>query len=258
MINLKTAIFIDYENIHWSLKEQFSARPAPEKLISVLKEFCDEHFHGQVVFHAFADFDLEEFHGVQTKLQQKAVLTHHVYGKTISSQVRKNASDIELSLEAQEAALRDASIDNFVIIGGDRDMIPLLRRLRVLNKPFYVIGVEKSTSRDLIEFTEGEFTPLEELLGLIPDEKPDVASIITFGETQLCELIAKINLPFVGLKYLVEKVLPSITGSTETALALVNAALSNGTLETYSMPNPNNPERPTTAVRVARGTESVG
>lgn len=256
MTVVKTLVLIDYENIHWSMRRNFKVKPEPVRLVDLVIGLVHERFPNTVKnLRAYADFDLDELRGLQTALQRKMVETRHVYGKTGPDQVRKNASDLELMLDAYEMALTDPACDSFVLVGGDRDLIPLVRRLKTMGKTVVVIGVKLTTSQDLIETCgEQNFVSLEALWGLVPAE----TAVPVFGLESLVRLVADLEnaLEFVGQKYLAEKVLPKYLSQSE-AYQIVGEALDKNILEKYKVPNPNNQARPTSAVRLNRGHEAV-
>ncbi|HHY95180.1 MAG TPA: NYN domain-containing protein [Firmicutes bacterium] len=246
---VKTLVLIDYENIHWSMKRNFKVKPESARLVDLVSGLVQERFPNAVKnLRAYADFDLDELRGVQTALQRKMVDTRHVYGKTGPDQVRKNASDLELMLDAYEVALTDSTYNSFVLVGGDRDLIPLVRRLKSMGKTVVVIGVKVTTSQDLIETcTEQNFVSLESLWGLVPTE----TAAALFGLESLIRLVADLEnaLPFIGQKYLAEKVLPKHVSQIE-AYQLIGEAIDKNILVKYKVRNPNNQDRPTSAVRL--------
>ncbi len=238
------ALFIDYENVYWSLKNNYTLVFQPGCLIDLIKQEAQKE--GQVVLAlAYADFDQPEFKGLQTDLQRRSVEPRHVFSKTFPEGVRKNAADIELSLDALELMYTRDDIDTYVLVCGDRDLIQLIRKLHTRNKRVSVIGVSRTTSSDLVMFCD-TFTDIESLLGINPSR------ILSLREAEMIALIQRLavlqsgNLPFVGLKMLINRLL---TGFGDPQ-ALINQAISEEILVTYSVPNPYKPEFPTTAVKL--------
>jgi hypothetical protein len=66
------------------------------------------------------------------------------------STVHKNSSDLLLSIEAIELLHRRPEINVFVIVGGDRDYLPVVRRMRERLKKVLLVGFRGRTSGDLI------------------------------------------------------------------------------------------------------------
>jgi uncharacterized LabA/DUF88 family protein len=248
------ALFIDYENVYWSMKNNYTLVVQPGRLIDLIKQ--EAHKEGQVVLAlAYADFDQPEFKGLQTDLQRRSVEPRHVFSKSFPEGVRKNAADIELSLDALELMYTRDDIDTYVLVCGDRDLIQLIRKLHTRNKRVSVIGVARTTSSDLVMFSD-TFTEIEALLGISPTR---ILPIQDERESEMVALIQRLNtlqdgnLPFVGLKMLINRLLTGI-GDPQS---LINQAIGEEIVVTYSVPNPHKPEFPTTAVRLNPEHEMV-
>ncbi len=243
------ALFIDYENVHWSMKNNYSVVPQPGRLIDLIKQETQKE--GQVVLMmAYADFDQHEFKGLQTELQRRSVEPRHVFSKASPEGIRKNAADIELSLDALELMYTRDDIDTYVLVCGDRDMIQLIRKLHTRNKRVHVIGVSRTTSNDLMMFAD-DFTQIEGMLGISPVRAVAVEHTprLELGMLiQRLDTLEKGNLPFVGLKMLINKLL---TGMGDPQ-ALINQSIGEEIIVTYSVPNPYKPEFPTTACKLNR------
>jgi uncharacterized LabA/DUF88 family protein len=148
---LKTIAFVDYENIWTGLAER-GLIINPEQLVQTLQQYVDYIDNDLLAIYLFANFDREEFWHMQTAFEKTNVFTRHVYGKNNFSKtdLRCNATDIELMLEAQEILLtRPATVDLFLLITGDGDFLPLIRKIRSWGKEVKVIGVEGSVSQAL-------------------------------------------------------------------------------------------------------------
>ncbi|HHW99282.1 MAG TPA: NYN domain-containing protein [Firmicutes bacterium] len=242
------ALFIDYENVYWSLKNNYTLVFQPGRLIDLIKQEAQKE--GQVVLAlAYADFDQPEFKGLQTDLQRRSVEPRHVFSKSFPEGVRKNAADIELSLDALELMYTRDDIDTYVLVCGDRDLIQLIRKLHTRNKRVSVIGVSRTTSSDLVMFSD-MFTDIESLLGINPSRilswEADLREAEMIALIQRLAALQAGNLPFVGLKMLINRLL---TGFGDPQ-ALINQAISEEIVMTYSVPNPYKPEFPTTAVKL--------
>ncbi len=243
------AVFIDYENVYWSMKNNYMLVPQAGRLVDLVKQEAGKE--GQVVMAlAYADFDQAEFKGLQTELQRKSVEPRHVFSKSVTESIRKNAADIELSLDALELMYTRDDIDTYILVCGDRDLIQLIRKLHTRNKRVVVFGVSRTTSNDLVMFADS-FTQIEGLLGIAPVK---AAPTQTGTRTDMSMLIQRLetleqgNLPFVGLKMLINRLLTGI-GDPQ---ALINQAIGEEIVSTYSVPNPYKPEFPTTACRLNR------
>lgn len=241
MLESKAVIFMDYENIYWSMKRQYNQVPEPGPLIDGLREWASRY--GYVcLMQAYADFDNEEFHGLLSELQRRSVEPRHVFSKNYDDGTRKNAADIEMSLDALELMYNRPDVATFVLVCGDRDMIQVIRKLKGRGKQIYVTAVEKAMSKDLIAFANG-FTTVETLLGVTSPVglSPDIIVRRLHGMEG--------SMPFVGLKYFM-KVLSGSDYSDQRVYDLVNKAIAEDIIRTYQVPNPHDERFPTTACRL--------
>lgn len=253
-MTVNIAVLIDYENVHWSIKNTYGFSPEPGKFVDGIRSLAQRS--GDVVLMlAYADFDHMEFKGLQTELQRRSVEPRHVYSVSSEDGRRKNAADIELSLDALEFVYTREDIDHYYIVCGDRDMIQVIKKLRTRRKKVHIAGVERTTSKDLKQFADS-FSSVEEALGI------DQAKVVEGGviTPDVAYLIKKIDcmeqsrMAFVGLRLVTTRVLSNLTDPQ----GLVSRAINEGILETYKVPNPSNTDFPTTACRLNRDHPFVG
>jgi uncharacterized protein (TIGR00288 family) len=150
----RIALFLDFENL------ALGARDRGEKLdMAVILNALSER--GRVVVRrAYADWNLFSD-------ERQNVLSQRIEMLEIpqrSGQIRKNAADIKLAVDAIELALQRDFVTTFVIGSGDSDFTPLVLKLRELDKRVIGIGVEGSTSQ-LLPGACDEFLFYERLLG---------------------------------------------------------------------------------------------
>lgn len=248
---MKTAVFMDYENIYWSMRQQYGSGPDVERLITSVRDLVEsKHGGGPVcLMQAYADFDHEEFRGLLSDLQRRSVEPRHVFSKNYDDGTRKNAADIEMSLDALELMYNRPDIEVFLLVCGDRDMIQVIRKLRARGKLVHVVAVERTMSKDVMSFVNA-FTTIETLLGLVPPQTHDMEMMIRRLDS------AEFGKPFVGLKYFL-RILSGSDIVDRKTYELVNQAISEGIIETYKVPNPKDELFPTTACRLNRSHELV-
>ncbi|MFO7173952.1 MAG: NYN domain-containing protein [Bacillota bacterium] len=247
---MKTVIFMDYENIYWSMKQQYGTAPDVARLIAGLRDLAEQKHGGPIcLMQAYADFDHEEFRGLLSELQRRSVEPRHVFSKNYEDGTRKNAADIEMSLDALELMYNRPDIEVFVLVCGDRDMIQVIRKLRGRGKQVHVVAVEKTMSKDVLSFAN-QFSTIEALMGLLPPALHDMEVMIRRLDS------AEYGKPFVGLKYFLRVLAGSDIVDRKT-YELVNQAISEGIIETYKVPNPKDELFPTTACRLNRDHELV-
>ncbi|WP_042229165.1 NYN domain-containing protein [Paenibacillus popilliae] len=123
------AIFVDYDNVYWSLTQNHSHHPnhlEPEK--NLFDQLWNRYGKDKVrTFRAYADF--EKIKTDLTSLQKKRVQLRHVYSNGKDVDQRKNSSDIELCIDAIEHTYKDPNTTCYVIVTADSDMIPVISRL---------------------------------------------------------------------------------------------------------------------------------
>ncbi|WP_144521541.1 NYN domain-containing protein [Bacillus pumilus] len=141
------AIFIDYDNVYWSLMNNYNHNPdheLPEK--NLFHKLWEEYGQDYVrTFRVYADF--EKIKSNLTRLQHKRVQIRHVYSNGKDGDSRKNASDIELCIDAIENTYKDPSISCYVFVTADSDMIPIMSRLMYKGKRVELFSLGKSAPK---------------------------------------------------------------------------------------------------------------
>lgn len=156
MINLnkqakeKAAMFIDYENLYYHLKEEYNA-PAilydvVTEVIRNLRNYISETLLLDTIIHkAYADF--ERLNTVPLgSLYLMGIDTHNVLGTE-----HKNAADMRLCVDLMEIVYTRQDINSYILIAGDRDYIPVVQHLRRQGKNVKVVAFKESLSGDLLE-----------------------------------------------------------------------------------------------------------
>ena len=135
MKNSKIAIFIDVENLTQWVKED-----GPEKLLSELSPT------GQtIVRRAYGNWTNQNLFNFQGNLNRSGFELIHNY-HPISG---KNSSDIQLTIDVMEYALRLNDVEWFVLATGDSDFSPLFRRLREIGKEVIGVGPRSALSESV-------------------------------------------------------------------------------------------------------------
>lgn len=131
------AVFFDYENIAYSLRNKFNENPNFE----VLMEYC-QTFGRVIVAKAYANWSRHP--SVVRPLQ-----TAGFHPVQVPTYYGKNAVDIHLSVEATETLFTKTHVDTFLLLTGDSDFIPLARSMRRQGKKVIAVGIEGATSQHL-------------------------------------------------------------------------------------------------------------
>ena len=155
----RIALFLDYENLAIGAREalgrpDFDFRPIADALAE----------RGRVVVRrAYADWsNFETDRRMLTRYQVELIEIPQRMG-----QVRKNAADIKMAVDAIELSFERDYITTFVLGTGDSDFTPLVHKLRELNRRVIGVGIEASTS-SLLPPACDEFLFYERLEGVEP------------------------------------------------------------------------------------------
>lgn len=153
---MKAMAFVDYENIWTGLADR-GYRLAPEDFVQLIERYAEYIDVDLRAIFLYANFDKEEFWRTQTSFEKTSVFTRHVFGKNnyANTEIRANAADSELMLEAQDILLtKPSAVDTFLLFTGDGDFFPLLRKIRASGKEVRIIGVEGKTHHILQPYCE--------------------------------------------------------------------------------------------------------
>jgi len=128
------AIFVDYDNVYWTLKKHYNHDPDHENPEKNLFNRLWEKYGKDYVrnFRVYADF--QQIRTSLTSLQKNRIQIRHVYSNGKEGENRKNSSDIELCIDAIESTYKDPNITCYVFVTADSDMIPILSRMMYKGK----------------------------------------------------------------------------------------------------------------------------
>ena len=185
----KIAIFMDYDNLFWTMLEHYGLDPLVDVKIKdeqgidlditetvidkIFNKFKNEYI---CKFNAYADFQpiIRHIKGKDHlyKLQSSRVNICNVFGNSNTNENRKNASDIELAMDAIECMITDSDIERFVIISADSDMIPILSRVKYRNKKSTLFYLDAALSKDcsLLKYADENIAIDKDLLNMSKDE----------------------------------------------------------------------------------------
>ncbi|MBZ0306879.1 MAG: NYN domain-containing protein [Anaerolineae bacterium] len=136
----EVALFIDFENIHTSIKR--STLNAHFVDWGLLLEGI-EHYGRIAIRHAYANWGEHARH--QTFLNRFAIEPRNAFGGD------KNVSDIFLAVEAMETLYTHPEIATYILVTGDGDFSVLVQRLRNHHKTVIGVGVRDAAARGLVE-----------------------------------------------------------------------------------------------------------
>lgn len=146
-------IFVDFDNIYYTLKDYgVLIKDGPYDIFAMLEKIYSKNKIR--TYRAYADYEQVK---VSLKwMQEHRVQIRNVYGNGLEEHNRKNASDIELSIDAIESSYRNPEIDTFVFVTSDSDMIPVMSRLMYKNKKvhLYYVGEHISQYQNLFNMCD--------------------------------------------------------------------------------------------------------
>jgi uncharacterized LabA/DUF88 family protein len=159
---LNAVVFVDYENV-FELIKQYGKDPLEMDFFRVTQNKLKEQELNIVDFTVYSNFEKKSINPKQqTFLQSMGIQTRH------ASNNGKNSSDLELTVDALRALYKNPSINVFVIVSSDRDIIPLLKAIKYENKVSYVLSTRNGFNQVVAEYADfHEY--IEEIFNLTPE-----------------------------------------------------------------------------------------
>jgi uncharacterized protein (TIGR00288 family) len=137
----RVAVFIDAENMVIEAEKAGIPFDLDLLLLRVREE-------GQIVIAtAYGDWTQPPLFNYRRVFRQKVVELLEV----ATDQRGKNTADIKLAVDALEMVFLPHPPDVFVVLTGDRDLVPLVQKIKRYGKSVLGIGVKGSTSQDLVQ-----------------------------------------------------------------------------------------------------------
>ncbi len=141
------AVFFDYENIVFSVRNNFNVNANFEDLMDKCKEF------GRVVVaHAFADWNRQSAAMIPALISNgfdPVYVPSFQMGTDGQQSVRKNAVDMYMAIDAMDVLHNRRNVDTFILLTGDSDFLPLVNAIRRAGNRVIAIGVDGSSSSHL-------------------------------------------------------------------------------------------------------------
>lgn len=148
----QAAVFVDFENllyglVNWQFRGDYGR--ALDEALSCLDRLRSElHERGAVMVmgRAYSAFDERPGSEAAHSLALLGFDPQYVIAKK-----QKNSADLQLSLDLMEVMLTRADITLFVIVGGDRDFIPISRKVLEAARELLIVSLPEVTSGDLMD-----------------------------------------------------------------------------------------------------------
>ncbi|MFO8072354.1 MAG: NYN domain-containing protein [Polyangia bacterium] len=178
------AVLIDLENLYLAIRDEHrNPVETTETIIENLKALLEEeHEIHPVVMNAYAPFDFETTRQLINGLSLLGIKLEHVLSKP-----QKNSADLLLAIDCTELLYRRDDIRHFVIVGGDRDYIPVAQRIMTNAREVLIVCPRHAMSGDLLAIVGRErYLDTSELIRSGPEletERPEAARRPPAGET---------------------------------------------------------------------------
>lgn len=167
---MNIALLIDFEHLRREIaNHQTEPRDAAEtgadmmaRLVARLERDDRDRV---VVRRAYADWESMGLAGAPARLMAGGIRPQYV------PPGRARTGELELALDAIELAMGRPDLQRFVLLVGDRDMAPLVRRLREIGRLTTVVGFRDAIGADLVEAAgRGGFVPASQLMSESSDD----------------------------------------------------------------------------------------
>ena len=137
----QVAVFIDFENVAITAEEIYG-----ECKVDVIMEAAQQ-WGRCVIRRAYSDWT--SYSRYQQDLLAHAIELTQMF--RYSPRHRKNAADIQMVVDALEAAFTHPEIEVFFLVTGDSDFSAVARKLRTYGKVVVGLGLRQSTSEVLVK-----------------------------------------------------------------------------------------------------------
>ena len=162
--NGEVALFIDFENVRYGLKNNYGREPDPQALMAKARKY------GPVALAvAYADFT-EHPDFFRRKLEVAGISPHDVPRRS-PDVAHKSSSDMAMLMDIIDCLLDRPTVHTLILMTGDSDFIRVVARARNrFGKKVIISGVPVSVSNDLISsadaadpIVEPDWTPVAPL-----------------------------------------------------------------------------------------------
>src|SRR6266536_1375136 len=140
----EVALFVDWENIRYSMLNLHGQEPDPIKLRDKALKYGP-----LVVARAYADFS--EHDGFRRRLDVAGIESEH-YPLKLTNGRRQSSADLHMVIDIIDTVLDRPQVRTFILMTGDRDFIRIAAWLRNrFGKNVVISGVPGSMSYDLVQ-----------------------------------------------------------------------------------------------------------
>jgi uncharacterized LabA/DUF88 family protein len=141
------SVFVDSENVFYTLKNDLRSPHAVKEMIYILAQLLmqlKEAYNLDVLLgRAYGDY-VGPLRAAWKELGQLGIQQIGV-----NATRSKNSADLKLSLDACQMLYTRKTVNCIVIVGGDRDYLPLVNTIHSFGKKVILVGFDIATSRRL-------------------------------------------------------------------------------------------------------------
>lgn len=151
----EVALFIDFENVRYGLKNNFGREPDPQLLMGKARKY------GPVALAvAYADFT-EHPDFFRRKLEVAGITPRDIPRRS-PDVAHKSSSDMAMLMDIIDCLLDRPTVNTLILMTGDSDFIRVVARARHrFNKRVIIAGVPGSVSNDLISSADASDPVIE-------------------------------------------------------------------------------------------------
>ena len=187
----EVALFIDFENIRYGLKNNYAREPDPQMLMAKARKYGP-------VSQAFAYADFTEHPDYFRRKLEVAGITPRDIPRRSPDVAHKSSSDMAMLMDIIDCLLDRPMVNTLMLMTGDSDFIRVVARARNrFGKRVIISGVPGSVSNDLISsadaadpISEPDWvtipTPIEPLMP--PDPETLLALPMTGSDSDLSDM----------------------------------------------------------------------
>src|SRR5512142_3057155 len=142
--NGEVALFIDFENVRYGLKNNYAREPDPQLLMAKARKY------GPVAL-ALAYADFTEHPDYFRRKLEVAGITPRDIARRSPDVAHKSSSDMAMLMDIIDCLLDRPTVHSLILMTGDSDFIRVVARARHrFGKKVVIAGVPGSVSNDLI------------------------------------------------------------------------------------------------------------
>lgn len=168
----EVALFIDFENIRYGMKNNYAREPDPQMLMAKARKYGP-------VSQAFAYADFTEHPDYFRRKLEVAGITPRDTPRRSPDVAHKSSSDMAMLMDIIDCLLDRPNVNTLILMTGDSDFIRVVARARNrFNKRVIISGVPGSVSGDLIASADAADPVVEADWAIVnpPPEPPSFES----------------------------------------------------------------------------------